>query len=193
MATTQEQMDADIDHVPSDTENEGDAAATSAAAGSSGPSDPMAQMMMLLTQLIQGMPANIAAAVKVDRPSSHLDNVKLDIRNFSRIKTFTNKHDAWREWKNQFIYVIYECDNHFGDYLSGLEKKDTPVDAVEDLNLTQAQLSATLFNRLQAVTTGTANAMVMSAKGNGCEAWRLLNKAFDPRRISVLQKPSWMS
>ena len=106
----------------------------------SGPSDTMAQMMMLLTQLIQGMPANIAAAVKVDRASSQLDNVKLDIRNFSRIKTFTNKHDAWREWKNQFIYVIYECDNHFGDYLSGLEKNETPVDAVEDLNLTQAQL-----------------------------------------------------
>jgi len=124
MATAQEQMDADTAHVPSDTENEGDAVVTSAAAGSSGLSDPMAQMMMLLAQLIQGMPANIAAAVKVDRPSSHLDNVKLDIRNFSRIKTFTNKHDAWREWKNQFIYVIYECDNHFGDYLSGLEKGD---------------------------------------------------------------------
>ena len=66
MATTQEQRDADTAHVPSDTENEGDAA-TAAAAGASGPSDPMAQMMMLLTQLIQGMPANIAAAVKVDR------------------------------------------------------------------------------------------------------------------------------
>ena len=79
------------------------AAAATAAAGASGFSDPMAQMMMLLTQLIQGMPANIAAAVKVDRPSSHLDNVKLDIRNFSRIKTFTNKQDAWREWKNQLI------------------------------------------------------------------------------------------
>ena len=114
--------------------------------------------------------------------------MKLDIRNFSRIKTFTNKHDAWREWKNQFIYVIYECDNHFGDYLSGLEKKETPVDAVEDLNLTQAQLSATLFNRLQSVTTGTANAMVMSAKGNGCEAWRLLNKAFDPQTDQRLTK-----
>ena len=70
------------------------ASPATATAGASGPSDPMAQMMMLLTQLIQGMPANIAAAVKVDRPSSHLDNVKLDIRNFSRIKTFTNKHDA---------------------------------------------------------------------------------------------------
>ncbi len=79
MATTQEQRDADTAHVLSDTENGGDAA--TAVAGASGPSDPMAQMMMLLTQFIQGMPANIAAAVKVDRPSSHLDNVKLDIRN----------------------------------------------------------------------------------------------------------------
>ena len=89
---TQEQRDADAALVPSDTENEGEAA--TASAGASGPSDPLAQMMVLLTQLIQGMSANIAVAVKVDRPSSRLDNVKLDIRNFLRIKTFTNTHDA---------------------------------------------------------------------------------------------------
>ena len=160
-----------------------------AAAATAAPLDPMAQMMVLLTQLIKSMPENIAAAVKVDKPSSHhLDNVKLDIRKFSRIKTFTNKHDAWREWKNQFVYVIYECDNSFGDYLSGLEKKPEPFDTVEDLTPTQAQLSATLFNRLQAVTTGTANAMVMSAKGNGCDAWRLLNKACDPQTDQRLTK-----
>ena len=171
-----------------DVSDDGDLVATVAAATAATPTDPMAQMMVLLKQVIQGMPANIAAAVKVDRPSSHLENVKLDIRNFSRTKTFTNKHDAWREWKNRFIHVIYTCDNHFGDYLSGLEKKETPVDAVEDLNLTQAQLSATLFNRLQAVTTGTANAMVMNAKGNGCEAWRLPNKAGDPQTDQRLTK-----
>ena len=45
-----------------------------------------------------------------------------------------------------------------------------------------------LFNRLQAVTTGTANAMVMSAKGNGCDAWRLLNKACDPQTDQRLTK-----
>ena len=52
----------------------------------------------------------------------------------------------------------------------------------------QNQLSATLFNRLQAVTTGTANTMVMSAKGNGCEAWRLRNKCYDPRTDQRLTK-----
>ena len=50
-----------------------------------------------------------------------------------------------------------------------------------DLNPTQSQLSAVLFNRLQAVTTGIANTMVLSAEGNGCEAWRLLNGFFDPQ------------
>ena len=50
-----------------------------------------------------------------------------------------------------------------------------------DLNPTQAQLSAVLFNRLQAVTTGTANTMVLSSEGNGCEAWWLLNKFYDPQ------------
>jgi len=84
--------------------------------------DPMAQMMFLLQQLIAGMPANIAAAINT-RPSNHLDNVKLDIRSFSRIKSFTNKHDAWKEWENQFLYVIYECDNSFGDFISNLEKR----------------------------------------------------------------------
>ena len=148
----------------------------------------MAQVMAAIMQLIQSMPANIAAAVKKDdRPSSHLANVKLDVRNFSRIKTFTNKHDAWKEWKNQFHYAISECDHSFADYLSGLEKKVDPITDV-DLDPTQAQLSATLFNRLQSVTTSTANTMVMSAKGNGCEAWRLLNKAYDTQTDQRLTK-----
>ena len=73
----------------------------------------MAQMMFLLQQLIKGMPANIAAAVVNNKTTSHTDNVKLDIRNFTRIKTFTNKHDAWKEWKNQFTYAIMECDVSF--------------------------------------------------------------------------------
>ena len=50
-----------------------------------------------------------------------------------------------------------------------------------DLTPTQGQLSAVLFNRLQAVTTGTANTMVLSAACNGCEIWRLLNGLFDPQ------------
>ena len=60
----------------------------------------LAQVMMLLTQLVQAMPENIAAAVKKDdKHFNHFDNVKLDIRNFARIKTFTNKHDSWKEWE----------------------------------------------------------------------------------------------
>ena len=73
-----------------------------------GPPDPMAQVMFLLQQLIQNMPATVAAAVTNNRPSNHTDNVELDIHSFARIKTFANKHDAWKEWKNQFVDVIYE-------------------------------------------------------------------------------------
>ena len=57
------------------------------------PTGGLEQVMLLLTKLISQMPANIAAAVKVDKPSSHLDNVKLDNRNFTRIQTFTTKHN----------------------------------------------------------------------------------------------------
>ena len=105
----------------------------------------MAQVMLLQTQLIQNMPANIAAAVKVDKPFSHLDNAKLDVRNFVRIKTFTNKHSDWREWKNQFSYAVSECDNSFGVTLAGLEKGDKPIDQTAWFTPTQAQLSAVLF------------------------------------------------
>ena len=149
--------------------------------GGGGPADGLQQMMQLLTQLVKSMPETMAAAIKADKPISHLDNAKLDIRNFSRIKTFTNKHAEWREWKNQFVYAVAECDNAFSATNSSMEKRDTAIDAKADLTPTQNQLSAVLFNRLQAVTTGTANTMVLSADGNGCEAWRLLNGFFDPQ------------
>ena len=93
MATAEEQREADAALVPSDTEIEADAPATAGL-----PSDiSLAQVMMLLPQLVQTMPENIASAVKKDdKHFSHSDNAKLDIRNFARIKTFTNKHDAWK-------------------------------------------------------------------------------------------------
>ena len=64
---------------------------------SAGEPASLAQVMTLLSQFIQNTPANIAAAVKVDKPSSHLDNAKLDNRNLARIKTFINKHSDWRD------------------------------------------------------------------------------------------------
>jgi hypothetical protein len=123
----------------------------------------------------------MAAAIKADKPQSHLDNAKLDIRNFQRINKFTNKHAEWREWKNQFVYAVAECDSSFAATLSSMEKRDKAIDPKADLTVTQNQLSAVLFNRLQAVTTSTANTMVLSTEGNGCEAWRLLNGFFDPQ------------
>ena len=138
------------------------------------------------------MPAQLASAVNADK-FTHFDNAKLDIKNFVRIKTFTNKHSEWKEWKNQFSYAVAECDSSFAKTLTGMEKNEQPIVALTDLNPTQAQLSAILFNRLQAVTTGTANTMVMSTEGNGCEAWRLLNKFFDRRPTKGSLSPSWRS
>ena len=62
-----------------------------AGSSNSPPTDPMANMMQLLTQLIAQLPASMAAAVKVDKP--HLDNAKLDHRNFVRIQNFTKSTD----------------------------------------------------------------------------------------------------
>ena len=177
--------------VDSENDNDNDAARQPPpqppTSSSSPPTDALAQVMQLLTTLITQMPANIAAAVKVDKPSTHLDNAKLDHRNFTRIQNFTNKHSDWREWKNHFIYAVAECDNSFATTLTGMEKGDKPILMV-DLNPTQSQLSAVLFNRLQAVTTSTANTMVLSAEGNGCEAWRLLNTFYDPQTDQRLTK-----
>ena len=70
------------------------------------PSGGLEGVMLLMKQLIESMPANIAAAVKVDKPYGHLDNAKLDVRNFQRINTFSNKHGDWKEWKSQFAYAV---------------------------------------------------------------------------------------
>ena len=133
------------------------------------PSGGLEGVMLLMKQLIGSMPANIAAAVKVDKPYGHLDNAKLDVRNFQRINTFSNKHGDWKEWKNQFAYAVAECDVAFAATIAKMEKQDKPIDPKSDLTVTQNQLSAVLFNRLQSVTTGAANTMVLSAEGNGCE------------------------
>ena len=152
-----------------------------------GSSNSLADVMLLLTKLIQTMPAQLATAVNAEK-FTHVDKAKLDIKNFTRIKTFTNKHTEWKEWRNQFSYAVAECDASFAKTLTGMEKNEQPINALSYLNPTQAQLSAILFNRLQAVTTSTANTMVMSTEGNGCEAWRLLNKFFDPQTDQRLTK-----
>ena len=126
---------------------EGDATQQEEATSGAAPAGSLTEVMVLLTRLIQTMPANIAAAVKVDK-TSHFDNAKLDVRNFVRIKTFTNKHSEFREWKSQFAYAVAECDSVFGSTLSGLEKAEKPIDQKADLTPTQAQLSAVLCNRL---------------------------------------------
>ena len=133
------------DLAPSQHEDENDGGEEQAARGVA-PSGGLEGVMLLLTQLINNMPATMAAAIKADKPQSHLANAQLDNRNFQRIKTFTNKHADWREWKNQFVYAVAECDNPFAATLSSMEKRDEAIDATVDLNPTQNQLSAVLFN-----------------------------------------------
>ena len=109
-AAATEIQSGDSDDVRSqngETDQQAEVASGSVLAGS------LAEVMLLLTRLIQTMLANIAAAVKVDK-TSHFDNAKLDVRNFVRIKTFTNKHSEFREWKNQFVYAVAECDSVIG-------------------------------------------------------------------------------
>ena len=171
-------------------EDETGEAGTAGAAGSMLGGDPGAQpsitqVMQMLAQLINNMPASMAAAIKADKPQSHFDNAKLDIRNFSRIDKFTNKRSDWREWRSQFVYAVAECDNAFATTLTSMERRDNPIDMKSDLTVTQSQLSSVLFNRLQSVTTLTANTMVLSADGNGVEAWRLLNGFFDHKQTRV--------
>ena len=110
-------------------------------AGGAGSSNSLADVMLLLTKLIQTMPAQLATAVNADK-FTHVDKAKLDIKNFVRIKTFTNKHSEWKEWKNQFSYAVAECDSSFAKTLTGMEKNEQPIVALTDLNPTQAQLSA---------------------------------------------------
>ena len=52
----------------------GDTTQQAEAASGAAPVGSLAEVMLLLTRLIQTMPANIAAAVTVDKPSSHLEN-----------------------------------------------------------------------------------------------------------------------
>ena len=87
------------DLAPSQHEDENDGEEEQAARGVA-PSGGLEGVMLLLTQLINNMPATMAAAIKAHKPHSHLDKAKFDIRNFQRIKTSTNKHADWREWKN---------------------------------------------------------------------------------------------
>ena len=144
---------------------------------------PMEQVMaFLMTQM-----AELAKTMALDKKGGkeHLANARLDERNFRRIKTFTNKREEWREWKMHFMSSVRECDASFADYLWGIEKRQGTEDDVEidilSLDPTQTQLAGALSSRLIDVTTGEAFRIVEMTIGNGIEAWRLLNKRYDPQ------------
>ena len=75
---------------------------------------------------------------------------------------------------------VRECDTSFGDYLWGIEKRQDEI-CILTLDPTQTQLAAALYTRLISVTSGEAFRMVEMTKGNGVEAWRLLNLRYDPQ------------
>ena len=104
----------------------------------------------------------------------HMANAKLDDRNFKRIEKFNNKREAWTTWKMHFMTCVRECDTSFADFIWGLEKRADEI-CLLTLDPTQSQLAAALYSRLISVTTGEAFRIVEMTRGNGCEAWRLLN------------------
>ena len=125
----------------------------------------MSQLMQLMKQMTEMIIAEKASG----GARSHLANAKLDDRNFKRIEKFSNKRDAWKEWKLHFMSCVRECDTSFGDYLWGIEKRQDEI-CILTLDPTQTQLAAALYSRLISVTSGEAFRMVEMTKGNGVEA-----------------------
>ena len=117
---------------------------------------------------------------------SHNANVKLDAKNFSRIERFSNKREDWRQWRKYFMAAVRESDVDFANFLENVEKRKSEETtegeepATVFLNPTQSQLAAVLHSRLESVTSGEAAGIVELSGGNGVEAWRLLDKRFDP-------------
>ena len=85
----------------------------------------------------------------------HMANANVDDRNFRRIEKFTNKREAWKEWKMHFSSCVRGCDTSFADFLWGLEKRQDEIDLLS-LDPAQSQLTAALYSRLISVTTGEA-------------------------------------
>ena len=80
-----------------------------------------------------------------------------------------------------FASAVRESDKKFAGYLWTIEKKlDEEVDEV-NLSPTYTQLSAALYSRLIGDTSKEAFRIVEMTAGNGCEAWCLLNKRYDPQ------------
>ena len=146
-------------------------------ASSGSPADPLQTMMMMMQNLLQ----------------MHLDNQKksnrwmadskLDERKFRSIVKFDNKKSSWKEWRRHFLGAVRDCDDSFSDLIEGLEGSQEPLDNLSPYsNATQVQQSTNLYNRLLGCTTGVAFQIVESVPlSNGGEAWRLLNKWFDPK------------
>jgi hypothetical protein len=147
------------------------------------------QMMWQATQQQASQPGQAASTAAIgpqvgaSRPwqnDSHLANVRLDERAFRRIEKFGDRKEDWKDWRSQVMNAVRECDKTFADKLVTLEKLDDPIEDVH-LSVVEQQLSATLQSRLINVTAKEAFAIVTAAEGQGVEAWRQLNKRFDPQ------------
>ena len=131
-------------------------------------------MMQMQQRSIETMLKNMN-----DRHGNHQTNAQLDERSFRRCEKFSNKEDTCREWKQHFLTAVRECDTDFANYLWAVEKRDMPIDM--ELTPTYTQLSAVLYSRLIALSSGEAFSILQMHDGHGVEGWRLLTKRFDPK------------
>ena len=163
------------------------------------PVDPMFMFMTMMTnmqqqaaaqQLAMQQAAEAAAAAQAAQMTkmmeitaagqkNHHANVRLDIKNFSKIDKFSNKREDWRQWRKYFMSAIRESDADFANFLERIAAKKKGDDSEEDedkifLGPTQVQLSAVLHSRLESLTNGEAAGIVELSRGNGVEAWKLL-------------------
>ena len=140
----------------------------------------MSDFMKVLVGIFEKMSTQQAASSGFQPGGSGLANTRLDERNFRRCDKFNNKQEGWKEWAKQFLSAVRECDSSFSDYITLIEKQDTPIDSIT-LSPVQSQLSATLHTRLYQLTQLEAWKIVDGCDGNGIEAWRLLAHRYDPQ------------
>ena len=87
------------------------AMAAAAAAAEAAAASQAAQMVKMVELL--------AASQK-----SHHSNVKLEVKNFTRIDKFSNRREDWRQWRKYFIAAIRECDVDFATFLETADRQD---------------------------------------------------------------------
>ena len=107
---------------------------------------------------------------------------RLDEKNFRNCVRFENDHSKFKEWRCHFLNAVRESDDDFANLLETFERHEEVICPLTSCNLVQLQQSINLHVRLSNCTTGYAHDIVNGVgNNNGAEAWRQLNRLFDPK------------